>query len=85
MRLMLIIVLCCSVIVSCGHDDTETCLTSSELNMEDNPELSLKILKAINTLELTTERQQARYSLLYSIALDKNLIDITSDSIIALL
>lgn len=83
MRLMLIIVLCCSVIVSCGHDDTETCLTSSELNMEDNPELSLKILKAINTLELTTERQQARYSLLYSIALDKNLIDITSDSIIA--
>lgn len=49
MRLMLIIVLCCSVIVSCGHDDTETCLTSSELNMEDNPELSLKILKAINT------------------------------------
>ncbi len=57
MRLMLIIVLCCSVIVSCGHDDTETCLTSSELNMEDNPELSLKILKAINTLELTTERQ----------------------------
>lgn len=57
MRLMLIIVLCCSFIVSCGHDDTETCLTSSELNMEDNPELSLKILKAINTLELTTERQ----------------------------
>ena len=80
---MLIIVLCCSVLVSCGQDDTEAYLTSSELNMEDEPELSLKILKAIDTRELTTKRQKARYALLYSIALDKNFIDVTSDSIIA--
>ncbi len=61
----------------------EAYLASSELNMEDNPELSLKILKSVNTHELTTEKQKARYALLYSIALDKNFIDVTSDSIIA--
>lgn len=60
----------------------EAYLASSELNMEDNPELSLKILKSVNTRELTTEKQKARYALLYSIALDKNFIDVTSDSII---
>lgn len=45
----------------------EAYLASSELNMEDNPELSLKILKSVNTRELTTEKQKARYALLYSI------------------
>ena len=43
----------------------------------------MKILKSVNTRELTTENQKARYALLYSIALDKNFIDVTSDSIIA--
>lgn len=83
MRRLLFIMLCCSVIVSCGRGDMEAYLASSELNMEDNPELSLKILKSVNTRELTTEKQKARYALLYSIALDKNFIDVTSDSIIA--
>ena len=51
--------------------------------MDEHPELALEALEAIDTDALTTRKVQAKYALLYSMALDKNYIDVTNDSIIA--
>lgn len=51
--------------------------------MEEQPEYALELLENIDKSNLTTKKVQAKYALLYTIALDKNYIDITSDSIIA--
>jgi len=51
--------------------------------MNDNPESSLNLLKSIDKESLSTRKEKARYALLYSMALDKNYIDLQSDSIIA--
>lgn len=58
-------------------------LTRAESFMSDNPEQSLDILESVCRDSLSTRRIRARYALLYSMALDKNCIDIVSDSIIA--
>ncbi|MGM9785301.1 MAG: hypothetical protein ACI3ZS_00440 [Candidatus Cryptobacteroides sp.] len=50
--------------------------------MDNDPEMALELLESINSNDLNTRRSQARYALLYSMALDKNYIDITSDSLI---
>ena len=63
--------------------DVEASLDKAASFMSDNPELSLDILKSVCRDSLSTRRIRARYALLYSMALDKNCIDIVSDSIIA--
>lgn len=50
--------------------------------MKENPDSALKLIKKITPAELGTEEQRARYALLYSQALDKNHIDVKSDSLI---
>ena len=52
--------------------------------MNDSCEVALSILQdSIDTTTLTTERGRAIYAVLLSQALDKNYIDLSSDSIIA--
>lgn len=46
--------------------------------MEDHPDSALTILKGIEKSSLSSKEEQARYSLLMSMALDKNYIDTTS-------
>lgn len=58
-------------------------LTSAEISMNDNPEASLEVLKSIDKNLLSTRKQKAKYALLYSMALDKNYIDLKNDSLIA--
>ena len=47
-----------------------------------NPEDALPMLDSIDTRQLTSSKLRAKHSLLYSVALDRNYIDITTDSII---
>ena len=47
-----------------------------------NPEDALPMLDSIDAQQLTSSRLRAKHSLLYSVALDRNYIDITTDSII---
>ena len=63
--------------------DVEASLDKAASFMSDNPEQSLDILKSVCRDSLSTRRIRARYALLYSMTLDKNCIDIVSDSIIA--
>ena len=57
-------------------------LLQAEALMNEHPDSALNLLKGIAQTELQTPAHHARYALLYSQALDKNYIDLTSDSLI---
>lgn len=70
--------------ISCSEtSEVETFLNAADEYIENNPEMALKTLETIDRGLLNTNKVQAKYALLYSIALDKNYIDVKSDSIIA--
>ena len=54
----------------------------AEAVMEDNPDSALAFLDTLDRNRLNTRESRARHALLYSQALDKNWIDLTTDSII---
>ena len=57
-------------------------LAKAEHCMEAHPDSALAILQAVDTLQLTTEAQRAKYALLLSMALDKNVIDRTDFNVL---
>ena len=59
-------------------------LLQAEAVMNEYPDSALNLLKGIEQTELQTREHHARYALLYSQALDKNYIDLTSDSLISI-
>ena len=59
-------------------------LHRAEALMNEHPDSALNLLKGIAQTELQTQAHHARYALLYSQALDKNYIDLTSDSLISI-
>ena len=84
MKRLLVFLLCASVVfLSCKDNQLGSALASAEISMNDNPEASLEVLESIDKDLLSTRKQKAKYALLYSMALDKNYIDIKADSIIA--
>ena len=60
----------------------ETEMNSAEQIMESHPDLAIQIIESLDTMLLVSPKLQARYALLYSMALDKNYIDVSDDSII---
>lgn len=77
----------CSLLLSSSCIDQKKLLHQKFDRVEDmlsfSPDSALSILSKTDTGLLDSEKLKARYSLLKSIALDKNKIDICSDSIIA--
>ena len=51
--------------------------------IESRPDSALTVLEGMNEDDLISKRSKAKHALLYSMALDKNWIDLASDSIIA--
>ena len=82
-RVFIITLLSLIFFASCEDDRADASLASAEMYIQEQPELSLELLESIDRDDLTTNKERARYSLLYSIALDKNYIDINCDSIIS--
>lgn len=66
-----------------GANPIKMQLNRAETCMETQPEQSLQELSEIDYQTITNRRLKARYALLYSMALDKNYIDLTNDSIIS--
>ena len=64
------------------HSPVAEKLLQAETVMNEHPDSALNLLKGIAQPELQTQAHHARYALLYSQALDKNYIDLTSDSLI---
>ena len=77
-----VLVLC--AVLSCS-DDTAVMeeLNRAEAVMEEYPDSALALLDSLDRSRLTTREARARHSLLYSQALDKNWIELTSDSVIS--
>ena len=79
-------VLAAITIVSCydaRKSETYRLLEDVESYMEARPDSALAVLEGIDKSELTSKELEAKYALLLSQALDKNYIDLQSDSIIA--
>jgi tetratricopeptide (TPR) repeat protein len=70
-------------LVSCNkRADYYNTLLQVESQIEENPQEALTTLQQIDTDNLSGRRTRAKYSLLYSIALDKNYIDTTEIEIL---
>lgn len=69
--------------VSCNADSNLAELTIIESYIQEDPSTALTELANIHTTGKESPKEKALYSLLYSMALDKNYIDVTSDSLIA--
>ena len=66
----------------CTNMETKEALASAESLMWVKPDSSLTIIKSIDTLKLNGRSQKAEYSLLYSMALDRNHVIVTDPRII---
>ena len=79
-------VLAAMTIVSCNgarRSETFRVLEDVDSYIEARPDSALAVLEGIDKSELTSKELEAKYALLLSQALDKNYIDLQSDSIIA--
>ena len=82
----ILLVLTAITIVSCNgarKNETYRALKDVESYMEERPDSALAALQDIDKAELTSKELEAKHALLLSQALDKNYIDLQSDSIIA--
>ena len=70
------------VMQSCSNRRAQSVLDDVGSFIQEKPDSALVILESLNKTELKTRRLRAKYSLLYSIALDKNYVDTTDLSII---
>ena len=75
--------LTCCAVMSCVDDSAVvTELDWAEAVMEEHPDSALALLDTLDRSRLRTRGAKARHALLYSQALDKNYIELTTDSII---
>ena len=65
----------------CENHSVNHCFSKAEKLMSEAPEEALSILQSVSSSELKSEEQHAQYALLMSWALDKNYIDVYSDSL----
>lgn len=76
-------VIVASVVAACTDSDSVwKSLQSAEAVMEESPEQALEMLDSLDPTGLSTDKARAKYALLMSMALDKNYVDLTTDSII---
>ena len=77
-------VLTCCTVLSCADDSAVMEeLDWAEAVMEEHPDSALALLDTLDRSRLTTREARARHALLYSQALDKNYIELTTDSVIS--
>lgn len=69
-------------IYGCNHYNNEREMDRAEHLMQSHPDSSLAILNGISEKNVHGEQALARYSLLKSIALDRNYIDTTNFNIL---
>lgn len=82
--LILICAVICLVANSCGRMEYQSVLDHAESLLNSKPDSAFVLLEKCSGNKFnSSDKLNARYALLYSMALDKNYIDITSDSVIA--
>ena len=84
MKNILLILLLLLAFTACGDKSSVTdVLNRAETLMNEHPDSSLTLLRTLTLDDFQQESNRARYALLHSQALDKNYIDVTSDSLIS--
>lgn len=81
MRKTIIFFLFLATLLSCNNSETEKLITAERF-LDEKPDSSLVVLRSLDSHSLKTPEKKARYALLMSKALDKNYIDVQSDSLI---
>lgn len=81
---LLISTILCLFASSCFYPNIRKNLDQAESLLQTRPDSSLAIMESVDVSDLSTCKDKARYALLMSAALDKNYIDISSDSLIQL-
>ncbi len=76
------VVCCCDKPGKEEREKNREMMNSVEQLMEAAPDSALNLLYTIDETTLTTRKEQARFSLLHSMLLDKKCIDLTTDSVI---
>ncbi|MDE5790981.1 MAG: hypothetical protein K2H96_07115 [Muribaculaceae bacterium] len=79
--IIVLLLLACGI-SSCSNYKQKETLNRAESLMEAHPDSALILLEGINKSELVSKKEQARYALLMSMALDKNYIDTTTFDIL---
>ena len=82
----ILLIITAITIVSCNDarkSETFRVLEDVDSYIEARPDSALAVLKGIDKSELTSKELEAKYALLLSQALDKNYVDLQSDSVIA--
>lgn len=82
MKSKVVLILLLLVAAGCGANSGLSKLNDIERLVQERPDSALACLKDVDQKALRGAKEQALYSLLYSIALDKNYIDVKSDSLI---
>lgn len=67
---------------SCGNKEADNALDLAESIIWDRPDSALSVLRSVDTLSLGTDAGRARFSLLYTMSLDRNGIDTTDITLI---
>ena len=84
MKNILSLLLLLLAFTACGDKKAVTdVLNRAEAVMNEFPDSALNLLRTLTSDDFRKEKNRARYALLHSQALDKNYIDVTSDSIIS--
>ena len=84
MKNILSILLLLLVFTACKDPKAVTdVLNRAEAVMNEHPDSALNLLRTLTFDDFQKEKNRARYALLHSQALDKNYIDVTSDSLIS--
>ena len=71
-----------SMSVSCSDHSVMSILNEVDSYIQEKPDSALRVLETLNKKDLNSKKAKAKFSLLYSIALDKNYIDTTNLAII---
>lgn len=79
----IIFIIIISFFSACQEDRT-LWLNAVETLLSTNPDSALIVISSINPNELKPAKEKARYALLMSAVLDKNYIDVQSDSLISI-
>ena len=72
----------CALMCSCQILTAEQIMDNAERQLSNAPDSALNTMRSIRKIAIVLPERRARYGLLYSMALDKNYIDIAADSLI---
>ena len=79
---LLVALIVCVTCISCADRKEAGILRDVDTYIQDRPDSALKVIESIDTSRLVSNSVKAHYSLLYSMALDKNWIDTTTTDVI---